>query len=250
MPTRCSRDLFGSEVVEGGQVMAAFDGGEVTSDASTLLLGATDRTIGLVGRFAACLVDGRAQAQVEHSVQAMVAQRVFGIALGYEDLIDRPAAPRSGAGDPFRASSRLGKRIVRRSPARARSIGSSMRRPSPPATTRSGTTVQRSRDYSSMSSSRRTGRRPDESFSIGMRPAAWPSEKALLSRLLRLLLLPAALCLVRQAPARGQASPRQHRRLCGRGGRSRPADHAVERTHPFATADHPDGASDVVASLR
>jgi hypothetical protein len=88
MPTQCSRDLFGYEVVEGRRVVAAFDGGEVTSDAGALLLGATDRAIGLVGRFAACFVDGRAQGRVEHSIAAMVAQRVFGIALGYEDLID------------------------------------------------------------------------------------------------------------------------------------------------------------------
>jgi len=88
MPTQCSRDLFGYEVVEGRQVVAAFDGGDHTSDAGGLLLGATDRAIGLVGRFAACFADGRAQAQVEHTVETMVAQRVFGIALGYEDLID------------------------------------------------------------------------------------------------------------------------------------------------------------------
>jgi hypothetical protein len=88
MPTQCSRDLFGYEVVEGRQVVAAFDGGEGTTDAGGLLLGATDRTINLVGRFAACFVDGRAQAQVEHTIEAMLAQRVFGIALGYEDLID------------------------------------------------------------------------------------------------------------------------------------------------------------------
>jgi hypothetical protein len=88
MPTQCSRDLFGYEVVEGRQVVAAFDGGEVTSDAGALLLGAADRAIGVVGRFAACFDDGRAQAQVEHTVEAMVVQRVFGIALGYEDLVD------------------------------------------------------------------------------------------------------------------------------------------------------------------
>jgi Transposase DDE domain group 1 len=88
MPTQCSRDLFGYEVVEGRRVVAGFDGGEVTSDAGALLLGATDRAIGLVARFAACFVDGRAQAQVEHTIEAMVAQRVFGIALGYEDLVD------------------------------------------------------------------------------------------------------------------------------------------------------------------
>jgi hypothetical protein len=88
MPTQCSRDLFGYEVVEGRQVVAAFDGGEGTTDAGGLLLGATARTIQLVERFAACFVDHRAQAQVEHTVAAMVAQRIFGIALGYEDLID------------------------------------------------------------------------------------------------------------------------------------------------------------------
>jgi hypothetical protein len=88
MPTECSRDLFGFEVVEGRQVVAAFDGGEVTSDAGALLLGATDRAIHVVGRFAACFADGRAQAQVEHTIEAMVAQRIFGIALGYEDVID------------------------------------------------------------------------------------------------------------------------------------------------------------------
>jgi hypothetical protein len=88
MPAQCSGDLFGYEVVEGRQVVAAFDGGEVTSDAGALLLGATDRAIGVVTRFAACFDDRRVPALVEHSVAAMVAQRVFGIALGYEDLID------------------------------------------------------------------------------------------------------------------------------------------------------------------
>jgi hypothetical protein len=88
MLTQCSRDLFGYEVIDGREVVAAFDGGDHTTDAGGLLLGATDRAVGVVGRFAACFVDGRAQAQIEHTVAAMVAQRVFGIALGYEDLID------------------------------------------------------------------------------------------------------------------------------------------------------------------
>jgi hypothetical protein len=54
MPTQCSRDLFGFAPVEGRRVEAAFDGGNATSDAGALLLGATDRVIGLVTRFAAC----------------------------------------------------------------------------------------------------------------------------------------------------------------------------------------------------
>jgi len=88
MPTECSADLFGFSSVEGHRVVAAFDGGRVSSDAGAVLLGATDRAIGLVERFAACFDDGRAQDQVVHEVRAMVAQRVFAVALGYEDVND------------------------------------------------------------------------------------------------------------------------------------------------------------------
>ena len=59
MPIGCNRDLFGYEVVEDRQVMAAFGGGELTSHAGALLLGATDRAIGLVTNFAACFDGGR-----------------------------------------------------------------------------------------------------------------------------------------------------------------------------------------------
>ncbi len=67
---------------------AAFDAGLVTSDAGALLLGATDRAIDLVGRFADCFCDHRRQDMIEHAVGTLIGQRVFGIALGYEDLND------------------------------------------------------------------------------------------------------------------------------------------------------------------
>jgi hypothetical protein len=67
---------------------AAFDAGLATSDAGALLLGATDKAIGLVERFAACFDDVRCQGLIEHEVATLVGQRVIGIALGYEDLID------------------------------------------------------------------------------------------------------------------------------------------------------------------
>ena len=88
MPTECSTnfDLFGP--VEGRRVTAEFDGGAITSDARGLLLGSTDRAISLVDRFAACFVDWRIPELVEHSVRTLVGQRVFAIALGYEDLND------------------------------------------------------------------------------------------------------------------------------------------------------------------
>jgi Transposase DDE domain group 1 len=88
MQTECSADLFGFTAVERRAVVAGFDGGRMTSDAGALLLGATDRAIGLVDRFADCFVDSRAPELIEHSVATMVGQRVFGIGLGYEDLID------------------------------------------------------------------------------------------------------------------------------------------------------------------
>ncbi len=84
MPTECSAERFEFARVEGRAVVAGFDGGAVTSDAGALLLGATDRAIRLVERFAGCFGDGRGEGRVVHEVAAMVGQRVFGIALGYE----------------------------------------------------------------------------------------------------------------------------------------------------------------------
>jgi len=74
--------------VEGRAVEAAFDAGLVTSDAGALLLGAADRAIDLVRRFASCFHDGRRSDLIEHEVVTLVGQRVFAIALGYEDLND------------------------------------------------------------------------------------------------------------------------------------------------------------------
>ena len=88
MPTECISDLFGFARVESRRVEAAFDGGAVTSNGGALLLGATERAIGLVAGFARCFQDGRDPALTEHSVATLVGQRVFALALGYEDLID------------------------------------------------------------------------------------------------------------------------------------------------------------------
>jgi hypothetical protein len=88
MPTECSAERLGFGMVEGRLVEAAFDGGLVTSDAGSLLLGATDRAIGMMDRFAACFHDERRQDLIEHEVATLVSQRVFAIALGYEDLND------------------------------------------------------------------------------------------------------------------------------------------------------------------
>jgi len=88
MQTERSAEPSLFERVEGRSVVAAFDGGALTSDAGGLLLGAADRTIGLVRRLAGCFRDARDPRFVEHAVATLVGQRVFGIALGYEDLND------------------------------------------------------------------------------------------------------------------------------------------------------------------
>lgn len=88
MPTECSPELFEFSRIEGRSVVASFDGGAITSDAGSLLLGATDRAIRLVDRFAGCFVDHRRQELIEHQVRTLVGQRLFALALGYEDIND------------------------------------------------------------------------------------------------------------------------------------------------------------------
>src|SRR6202790_2588864 len=88
MPTECSAERFDFGLVGRREVVGSFDGGAITSDAGALLLGTTDRAIGLVDRLAACFTDYRKAELIEHRVATLVGQRVFGIALGYEDLND------------------------------------------------------------------------------------------------------------------------------------------------------------------
>jgi hypothetical protein len=68
--------------------MAAFDGGRIVSDAGGMLLGVTDRVIGLTRRLAAYCTDARSPDLIEHDVERLVVQRVVGMTLGWEDLID------------------------------------------------------------------------------------------------------------------------------------------------------------------
>ena len=88
MPTQCIPEQFEFEAVERRAVVAAFDGGHVSSDAGALLLSRLDRAMGLIRQFAGCFVDQRNPALIEHSIKTLVGQRVLGLALGYEDLND------------------------------------------------------------------------------------------------------------------------------------------------------------------
>ena len=88
MRTECNPTAMQFARLKGRDVVADFGGGSMTSDAGALLLGATDRAVGLVDRFSGCFSDGRSADHVVHDVATLVGQRVFGIALGYEDLVD------------------------------------------------------------------------------------------------------------------------------------------------------------------
>ncbi len=88
MPTQCSSGNLEFEGFDGRKVVAAFDGGAITSDAGAILLRHTDRAIGLFDRLAACFDDRRDPASTVHGITTLVAQRIAGIALGYEDIDD------------------------------------------------------------------------------------------------------------------------------------------------------------------
>ena len=126
MQTECSAEPMRFARVDRRELVADFDGGAISSDAGALLLGATDRAIGLVDRFAACFADGRAP---KRTVQTLIGQRVFGIALGYEDLIDHDDLRRDpvlGAVSPAGGEApraRAARRQEHAEPARARADG-------------------------------------------------------------------------------------------------------------------------------
>jgi hypothetical protein len=88
MHTQCNVEQLEFSCVGRRRVVAAFDGGTVSSDGGALLLGRVDAAIKLIDRLSECFIDQRKQCLVEHTVRTLVGQRVFGIALGYEDLND------------------------------------------------------------------------------------------------------------------------------------------------------------------
>lgn len=88
MKTDCTLPQFEFQANARRQVTARFDGGTLCSDGGALLLGEVERRRGILRRLAACFTDRRDPRLVEHQVEEMVCQRVYGIALGYEDLCD------------------------------------------------------------------------------------------------------------------------------------------------------------------
>ena len=88
MTPECNQFVFGFHPQKRREVRAQFDGGAITSDGGGLLLREVEKRVGILHQFAACFTDYRNPDLIEHQVEELVAQRVYGLALGYEDLND------------------------------------------------------------------------------------------------------------------------------------------------------------------
>ena len=88
MSTECNQTAFAFHALGNREVVARFDGGKITSNAGALLLRETERITGIIRQFAACFTDHRDPGLTEHTVEALIAQRVYALCLGYEDLND------------------------------------------------------------------------------------------------------------------------------------------------------------------
>ena len=86
--TDCTQSGFGFEACGRREIVARFDGGTISSDGGAFLLRQTDQRLNLLARLAECFLDGRNPEQVEHCILEMLSQRIYGLALGYEDLND------------------------------------------------------------------------------------------------------------------------------------------------------------------
>jgi len=91
MQTECTPDALTFQDAAGRAVVARFDGGTLTSDGGAVLLREVEQQTGILSQFAACFQDHRDPARITHAVAPMVRQRVYALALGYEDLNDHDA---------------------------------------------------------------------------------------------------------------------------------------------------------------
>jgi len=88
MTTECNQFVFGFHPLKRLEIRAQFDGGAISTDGGGLLLREVEKRIGILRQFASCFTDYRNPDLIEHTVEELVAQRVYGLALGYEDLND------------------------------------------------------------------------------------------------------------------------------------------------------------------
>lgn len=88
METQCIANYLDFPMLGRREILADFDGGDITSDGGALLLRQVEQITGIIRQFADCFSDHRDPDLIEHTVEELLAQRVYGLALGYEDLND------------------------------------------------------------------------------------------------------------------------------------------------------------------
>ena len=88
METQCTPTQLEFHALGRRKVIGKFDGGSITSDAGGLLLREAENQTAIISGFAECFEDLRNPEAIEHTVKELVAQRIYGLALGYEDLND------------------------------------------------------------------------------------------------------------------------------------------------------------------
>jgi len=208
MKTECNPNSFLFPTETSRQVIAQFDGGTITSDGGGLLLREVERLTGILRQFSDCFVDHRDPDLIEHPVADLVAQRIYALALGYEDLNDHEQlradpllASLVGKADPT-GQDRL------RSPDRGNPLAgkSTLNRLELSPV---GATAESRYKKIPVSTSQVEGLFVDlflQAHATGPPPrivldvdAAWASTGAFLSRLLRPLLLSAPVCLLWRA---------------------------------------------------
>jgi hypothetical protein len=221
MLTECSQDSFNFSSLGGRKVTAAFDGGSITSNAGALLLRETDRLASLSRQVAACFKDGRRQDRIEHGVETLVAQRIHGIALGYEDLNDH---------DDLRHDPVLGlvsgKAEARRSDCAVLAGKSTLNRLEHAPKTDDDRYRKLSVDEGAMKRLFvnvfiNATRAPYPRSRRDRRSHPWRQGRPVLPRLLQMLLLSAALHFLRTGVAFGQVATREYGRLGWRQGGGR-----------------------------
>ena len=88
MKTYCNQKTFEFQAENSRKIVAHFNGGNISSDAGGVLLKQTEQDTGIIAQFAACFSDHRDPDLIEHTVEELIAQRIYALALGYEDLND------------------------------------------------------------------------------------------------------------------------------------------------------------------
>ena len=212
--TECNQEVFSFASHFSRRVEASFTAGQVSTDGGALLLRQADRKIGLLKRVASCFTDRRSPLLVQHQLGEMLSQRIYGLALGYEDLNDHEQLRH----DPLMAV--LAGRRKLEDPLAGKSTLNRLELPG-------GSKRYHKIDYAPEKidallcdlfiESHAASARPDRARSgCDRHPAPRPSAGAVLSWLLRQLLLLAAVYLRRRSTAVRAAQAGQHRRGRGR----------------------------------